>query len=43
MDYAPMPVSTFDQIDRRILSELQDDGRMTNVDLAARFRAIMPR
>lgn len=29
-----MPSTTFDPIDRRILSELQDDGRMTNVDLA---------
>ena len=25
---------SFDRIDRRILSELQSDGRMTNVDLA---------
>ncbi len=29
-----MPSTTFDPIDRRILSELQNDGRMTNVDLA---------
>jgi DNA-binding Lrp family transcriptional regulator len=42
MDYAPMPVSTFDQIDRRILSELQDDGRMTNVDLAAKVGLTAP-
>jgi DNA-binding Lrp family transcriptional regulator len=42
MDYAPMPASTFDQIDRRILSELQDDGRMTNVDLAAKVGLTAP-
>jgi DNA-binding Lrp family transcriptional regulator len=31
-----------DAIDRRILSELQDDGRMTNVELASRVQISPP-
>ena len=31
-----MPASKLDSIDRQILAELQDDGRMTNVELARR-------
>ena len=37
-----MPQPTFDQIDRRILDELQNDGRMTNVDLAHRVGLTAP-
>jgi DNA-binding Lrp family transcriptional regulator len=37
-----MASTTFDQIDRRILAELQDDGRMTNVDLANRVGLTAP-
>ncbi|MFM7027224.1 MAG: Lrp/AsnC family transcriptional regulator [Chakrabartia sp.] len=37
-----MPSTTFDQIDQRILAELQDDGRMTNVDLAGRVGLTAP-
>ncbi len=37
-----MPQSAFDQIDRQILAELQDDGRMTNVDLATRVGLTAP-
>ncbi len=37
-----MPQPTFDQIDRRILDELQNDGRMTNVDLAGRVGLTAP-
>lgn len=33
---------TLDSIDRRILSELQADGRMTNVDLAAKVGLTAP-
>lgn len=33
---------SFDAIDRRILSELQRDGRMTNVDLATRVGLTAP-
>lgn len=33
---------TLDSIDRRILSELQDDGRMTNVELAAKVGLTAP-
>jgi DNA-binding Lrp family transcriptional regulator len=33
---------SFDPIDRRILAELQDDGRMTNVDLAAKVGLTAP-
>ena len=32
----------FDQIDRQILGHLQDDGRMTNVDLAERVGLTAP-
>lgn len=37
-----MPIQTLDPIDRRILSELQDDGRMTNVELASRVGLTAP-
>ncbi len=37
-----MATTTFDQIDRHILSELQSDGRMTNVDLAQRVGLTAP-
>ena len=37
-----MSVSKFDQIDIHILRELQDDGRMTNVDLAQRVGLTAP-
>jgi DNA-binding Lrp family transcriptional regulator len=37
-----MPAPTFDAIDRRILGELQEDGRMTNVDLAERVGLTAP-
>jgi DNA-binding Lrp family transcriptional regulator len=37
-----MPQFSFDAIDRRILSELQDDGRMTNVDLAEKVGLTAP-
>jgi DNA-binding Lrp family transcriptional regulator len=37
-----MPAPTFDAIDRRILAELQEDGRMTNVDLAERVGLTAP-
>jgi DNA-binding Lrp family transcriptional regulator len=37
-----MAQTTFDLIDRRILAELQDDGRMTNVDLAAKVGLTAP-
>ncbi|WP_430991270.1 Lrp/AsnC family transcriptional regulator, partial [Escherichia coli] len=33
---------TFDSIDRRILELLQDDGRMTNVELAERVGLTAP-
>ena len=33
---------SFDAIDRRILAELQNDGRMTNVDLAAKVGLTAP-
>jgi DNA-binding Lrp family transcriptional regulator len=33
---------SFDPIDRRILAELQSDGRMTNVDLAAKVGLTAP-
>ena len=33
---------TLDSIDRRILAELQDDGRMTNVELAQRVGLTAP-
>ena len=37
-----MPVSKLDPIDRRILAELQADGRMTNVELARRVGISAP-
>lgn len=37
-----MAQSTFDPIDRRILAELQAEGRMTNVDLAAKVGLTAP-
>lgn len=37
-----MPGSKLDSIDRRILSELQADGRMTNVELAGRVGISAP-
>ncbi len=37
-----MATTTFDQIDRRILAELQGDGRMTNVELANKVGLTAP-
>ncbi|MFD1611417.1 Lrp/AsnC family transcriptional regulator [Sphingomonas tabacisoli] len=37
-----MPSPTLDAVDLEILSALQDDGRMTNVDLAARVGLTAP-
>lgn len=37
-----MAGAKLDPIDRRILSELQDDGRMTNVELARRVGISAP-
>jgi len=37
-----MPVSKLDPIDRKILCELQGDGRMTNVELARRVGISAP-
>ncbi|MFM8542042.1 MAG: Lrp/AsnC family transcriptional regulator [Chakrabartia sp.] len=37
-----MPHNGFDSIDLHILSELQNDGRMTNVDLAGRVGLTAP-
>jgi DNA-binding Lrp family transcriptional regulator len=37
-----MPLSKFDAIDLQILRELQDNGRMTNVDLAERVGLTAP-
>jgi DNA-binding Lrp family transcriptional regulator len=37
-----MPGHKLDPIDRKILSELQDDGRMTNVELARRVGISAP-
>lgn len=37
-----MPVSKLDPIDRKILAELQADGRMTNVELAKRVGISAP-
>jgi DNA-binding Lrp family transcriptional regulator len=36
MKYTPAEIPELDSIDRRILSELQEDGRMTNVELSRR-------
>src|SRR6476660_9755330 len=38
----PMRQARLDQTDRRILSELQDDGRITNVELARRVGISAP-
>lgn len=35
-------MANLDQIDRQLLAELQDDGRMTNVDLAAKVGLTAP-
>ncbi len=35
-------MANLDEIDRRILAELQDDGRITNVELAARVGLTAP-
>ncbi|SDN62748.1 DNA-binding transcriptional regulator, Lrp family [Lutimaribacter pacificus] len=37
-----MPATRLDQIDRKILAELQADGRMTNVELAKRVGISAP-
>ncbi len=37
-----MAANKLDEIDRRILAELQDDGRMTNVELARRVGISAP-
>ena len=37
-----MAANRLDEIDRKILSELQDDGRMTNVELARRVGISAP-
>ncbi len=37
-----MPHNSFDSIDLHILAELQNDGRMTNVDLAGRVGLTAP-
>ena len=37
-----MPAQALDSVDLEILSALQDDGRMTNVDLAARVGLTAP-
>ena len=37
-----MPISKLDDIDRKILAELQADGRMTNVELAKRVGISAP-
>jgi DNA-binding Lrp family transcriptional regulator len=37
-----MPHSRLDEIDRKILAELQADGRMTNVELAKRVGISAP-
>lgn len=37
-----MPISRLDPIDRKILAELQADGRMTNVELAKRVGISAP-
>ncbi|MBN2739993.1 MAG: Lrp/AsnC family transcriptional regulator, partial [Rhodobacteraceae bacterium] len=37
-----MPTTRLDDIDRKILAELQGDGRMTNVELAKRVGISAP-
>lgn len=41
-DIDPMPIAKLDTIDRKILAELQEDGRMTNVELAKRVGISAP-
>ena len=36
-------MNSLDDIDRRLLASLQEDGRMTNVDLAAKVGLTPPR
>ncbi len=42
MENKPMSQLALDHIDNRILAELQDDGRMTNVELAQRVGLTAP-
>jgi DNA-binding Lrp family transcriptional regulator len=42
LDDTSMASMVFDQIDRKILAELQNDGRMTNVELAQRVGLTAP-
>jgi len=42
METAQVTHGTFDHIDRRILAELQADGRMTNVELASKVGLTAP-
>jgi DNA-binding Lrp family transcriptional regulator len=42
MEETPMPQHRLDEIDRKILAELQADGRMTNVELAKRVGISAP-
>ncbi len=42
LEAAHMAVEVFDSVDRRILAELQTDGRMTNVELATRVGLTAP-
>ena len=42
MKRSPAEIPDLDGIDRRILAELQDDGRMTNVELAKRAEISAP-
>ena len=42
MKTTPEEPALLDQIDRRILAELQEDGRMTNVELARRAGISVP-
>ena len=37
-----MPLTRLDSIDRLILAELQEDGKMTNVELAKRVGISAP-
>ena len=38
----PAPDPALDTLDRQILAELQEDGRMTNVELARRVNLSAP-
>ena len=42
MTWGGMEMATLDRIDRRLLAELQDEGRVTNVDLAQRVGLTAP-